>query len=234
MAASGTGPPHKPECTEPLSARTVTSTATRPRSEVVIDGNPVSKFAVSVRTMASAASCVLVRGEEGAEVRRADLLFPLDEHLHVDGRASRLQPGGQRGGVHDHSRLVVRRPATEETAIAHDRLERIALPLVAVAGRLHVVMRVEEHRGRSLARDVGRVEPLPINVRMDTRLLDEPHLLEAALLEQIGGGVGAVHHPLGREPGEGHAGHTDQVAQLFLVLLLRRFVVLERGVERHG
>ena len=56
MVGSGTGPPHMPLCTGCLSAFTSTFTVTMPRSAVVIDGRPVSKLAVSVRTMASACS----------------------------------------------------------------------------------------------------------------------------------------------------------------------------------
>ena len=56
IAGSGTGPPHIPLCTGCLSAFTSTWTTTMPRRAVVIDGRPVSKFAVSVRTMASACS----------------------------------------------------------------------------------------------------------------------------------------------------------------------------------
>ena len=54
ITGSGTGPPHMPEWTDCFSARTSTSTTTRPRSAVVMDGSPVSKLLVSVRTMASA------------------------------------------------------------------------------------------------------------------------------------------------------------------------------------
>ena len=54
MAASGTGPPHIPLCTGCLSAFTSTFTTTIPRSAVVMLGSPVSKFPVSVSTMASA------------------------------------------------------------------------------------------------------------------------------------------------------------------------------------
>jgi hypothetical protein len=54
MAASGTGPPHPPECSACLTARTSTSTATSPRRAVVMEGRPVSKLLVSVSTSASA------------------------------------------------------------------------------------------------------------------------------------------------------------------------------------
>ena len=56
MAASGTGPPHIPLCTGCLSAFTSTLTTTIPRSAVVMLGSPVSKFPVSVSTIASACS----------------------------------------------------------------------------------------------------------------------------------------------------------------------------------
>ena len=54
ITGSGTGPPHMPECTLCLSPRTSTLTTTIPRKAVVIEGSPVSKLLVSVRTIASA------------------------------------------------------------------------------------------------------------------------------------------------------------------------------------
>ena len=54
ITGSGTGPPHMPEWTDCFSARTSTLTTTMPRRAVVMDGSPVSKLLVSVRTMASA------------------------------------------------------------------------------------------------------------------------------------------------------------------------------------
>ncbi len=70
ITGSGTGPPHMPECSDCLRARTSTSTVTSPRSAVVIDGRPVSKFAVSVKTMASAdssARCCCRKAERCSE-----------------------------------------------------------------------------------------------------------------------------------------------------------------------
>ena len=51
----------------------------------------------------------------------------------------------QRRGVHDDAALVVGRAAPVQPAVADDRLERRALPLVGRALGLHVVVRVQQH-----------------------------------------------------------------------------------------
>ena len=66
ITGSGIGPPHMPECTACFSPRTSTSIVTSPRSAVVMDGSPTSKFDVSVSTMASAfnsAACFCRKAE---------------------------------------------------------------------------------------------------------------------------------------------------------------------------
>ena len=127
IAGSGTGPPHMPECSDCLSARTSTSTATRPRSAVVIDGSPVSKLPVSVSTMASACEELLVRRAGTRQVPGADLLLALDDDLHVERqRAGALQPGVDGAGVHHHAGLVVGGAAPVEAAVALGGLERAA------------------------------------------------------------------------------------------------------------
>src|SRR5205809_7888566 len=49
--------------------------------------------------------------------------------------------------VHDHAAFVVRRPAAIEPPVLLDRVERIRVPEISTAGRLDVVVRVEEDGG---------------------------------------------------------------------------------------
>ena len=95
-----------------------------------------------------------VRGKEVDEVRRAQLLLALDDELHTDGR-SPLEDA-QRAEVGDDPGLVVGRASTVQAAAAFDRLEGRRLPLLGRAGRLHVVVRVEQHaRGPGRRRGLG-------------------------------------------------------------------------------
>ena len=85
--------------------------------------------------------------QELGEVRRAPLLFALNEngHAHRWPRVMRAQ----RARMHDDPAFVVGAPSTVEASILLDRLERIGMPKVATAGRLHVVMRIEKNGRRS-------------------------------------------------------------------------------------
>ena len=60
ISASGTRPPHMPECTAWVSVRTSTSTRTRPRRLVVRAGTPMSQLPESAITMTSALELVAV------------------------------------------------------------------------------------------------------------------------------------------------------------------------------
>ena len=56
ISASGTRPPHMPECTAWVSVRTSTSARTRPRRLVVSAGSPMSQLPESAITITSARS----------------------------------------------------------------------------------------------------------------------------------------------------------------------------------
>ena len=128
-------------------------------------------------------------GEERGEAGRADLLLALGEHLHVAGqRAGRVEPCPHDGEVRDHARLVVGGAATEQAAVDLAGLERVAAPTIDEAGRLDVVVRVQQHRGRA-----GRVRPLADHVRMPAVDDELPHGFEAGLLHERLDRIGA--HP---------------------------------------
>ena len=86
---------------------------------------------------------------------RSDLLLTFDEHFDVDGRVT--LEGSERPEMHDHTGLVVGRPASVQPSVAFERDERLGLPLLTRSRRLNVVMGVEEH-GRRPVRSVDRCE----------------------------------------------------------------------------
>ena len=185
-----------PECSDCLSARTSTSTATRPRSAVVIDGRPVSKLPVSVRTMASAASSFLCARRNSVEVRRADLLLALDDDLDVERqRAGGLEPGVDGAGVHDHAGLVVggaarrrggRRARSARTAATSTRRRR--RPAARRGAR-----REDRRRAR-------RLQDLAVDVGVRAGELEQLHVLEAALAQELRRRFGRAAHLLGSKP----------------------------------
>ena len=98
---------------------------------------------------------VAVLLEDGAERRRAGLLLALDEDGDADRQVAGV--GAQRRDVRHDARLVVGGAAAVEAPVALLGLEGRAVPVGVVAGRLHVVVRVERHRRGTLrARRGGR------------------------------------------------------------------------------
>src|SRR5438309_8822598 len=70
-----------------------------------------------------------VRGEERLEVPAADLLFTLEDELHVERqRASRREEGLGDLERDQHWAFVVGHPASVQTAVAKRGAERIAQP----------------------------------------------------------------------------------------------------------
>ncbi len=96
------------------------------------------------------AQAVAIRLKEGGERRRADLFLSLGKEHHTHRRAAVESP--QRRDVRHHSGFVVRGAPAEEAAVALRGLERLARPVIDVAGRLDVVVCVEKNRGRTVRR----------------------------------------------------------------------------------
>ena len=103
--------------------------------------------------MTSAASRSRYVSQEVDEGRRPDLLLALHEHGDTDPELVTEHP--QRADVRDHARLVVRGTAPVETSVALRRLERAGQAVGLVAGRLDVVVRVQQDRGRTRPARVG-------------------------------------------------------------------------------
>ena len=125
--------------------------------------------------------------------RRADLLFALDQDAHV-ARAARRSWSSQaddRVRVRDAARLVVGAAAPVETAAALGRLERVALPVLDDARRLHVVVRIEKDSGRAGA----RVHPLADHVRDASRRRRRAGPISRPCARRsVGGRLGARAH----------------------------------------
>ena len=150
ITGSGTAPPAIPECTGPSSARSSMSAAARPRSEYVRPGTPTFQLPASASTSTSAAQLVeRVRSGTGAASANRSPPRPRRAPHVARQRAVRLQPRGDRGRVRDRARLVVGTAAPVEPAVALDGRERIAAPALDDAGRLHVVVRIEQHGRRA-------------------------------------------------------------------------------------
>ena len=109
----------------------------------------------------------------------------------------------------DHAGLVVRRAAAVQPAVAFDRLKWAGAPLLYRAGRLHVVVGIEQHRWRS-----RWSLHLSVYRRVCSIDLEEAHTGDTATAQQGGHGVcGAAD--LGRiEIGSRHRWDPDQVLEL--------------------
>ena len=99
----------------------------------------------------------LVLLEELAEVLGADLLLALDDELDVARQPGPgLQVRGHGGDVGHAPALVVGGAAAVQAAAALGGLEGRGLPLLRPPGRLHVVVAVEQDRGRARAGAASR------------------------------------------------------------------------------
>ena len=149
--ASGSGPPHMPLWSGWSRARTAISTTTRPRRLDGVGGEAGREVRGVGEHQHVGAQPLALRVQQLGEVERADLLLAFDEHLDVQRRrARRLAEGAQRGEVEQQAGLVVDDAATVEPAVAPvGRLEGRRPPVLGAAGRLHVVVGVDQHRRRA-------------------------------------------------------------------------------------
>jgi hypothetical protein len=187
VSASGTAPPHIPECTgccsDPDGDGAVDQPAQRvgePRPPDLPVGEVGEHDHVRVEE-------VCVRSRNAGQVGRRDLLLALDHHLDVDGqRPAGVQPPAHRGDVGQHPGLVVGGAAAEEPPVAHGGLERRGGPPVRAPDGLDVVVGVQQHR-----RGVGAgAEPVAGDVRVRPVDLEQLHVLEAGAPQQVGGRLG--------------------------------------------
>ena len=106
---------------------------------------------------------VQMRFEEGTQIGRGNLLFALEQELHIDRRAiAALQVRLQRLDVDEELPLVVGRAAGVDLAILHDRLERRRIPAIFDRRRHHVIVAIDED-GRLVC---ARAQPLAVDDRI--------------------------------------------------------------------
>ena len=77
----------------------------------------------------------------------ADLLLRVDHEAHGDGELARRGEELGRLQEHEEVRLVVGDAASDEEAVALGQRPRVRLPQIERIGRLHVEVRVRQHRG---------------------------------------------------------------------------------------
>ena len=159
---SGTAPPAIPLCTGPSRARTRDVDAGEAPQRVGEAGRahrPVAGVGEErARRTRSSSTCA---ARKAASVGRTDLLLALHQHLHVARELARgAQPGPHRG-QRARPRPPCRRRCPDRRAGRRARRgsNGSRRPPFDVAGRLHVVMRVEQH-----GRRVGTVRPLADDV----------------------------------------------------------------------
>jgi hypothetical protein len=174
VSASPIGPPNTPECTGRSNIDTSMTTSTSPRRLVVRAGTSTAGLAASAITITSQASASRCSRRNAGQRGRAGLLLALDEQRDPDRRAAVER--AQRGEVGHDARLVVGGAARVEATVALGGLERRRRPQLVAAGRLDVVVGVEQHGrrggrrgpagqdgGRAVVgrqyRDVGRAGP---------------------------------------------------------------------------
>ena len=123
---------------------------TSPRSPMVIAGVRSSTIPES-KTIAQSAPRSSARTQCATAVA-AGLLLALHEHAHVDRQGARRGLRARDVQQRQEVALVVGRAARVDAAIAHVGLEGRRRPCRRVADRLHVVVAVDQHRRRVLAR----------------------------------------------------------------------------------
>lgn len=123
---------------------------------------PRSSFSYSARSVASkidhvGGELVAVLGDELRERAGAELLLPLEERheAEVEVGADGLDEGTDGGHVGHDAGLVIRSATAVQAVAPHGRFERVGLPVCGVAGRLHVVVRVEQDRSTGTPSDCG-------------------------------------------------------------------------------
>ena len=155
-SASGAAPPYMPECTGPARVRTVTRTLPVPRRLVVTVGRAELDVAGVRDQHDVGGEQIGVGTHEGLESAGRHLLRALADDPYSHRPWPRQRP--ERAQQHHQVALAVGGAAAVPTPVALGELPRRGGPLPGIAGRLDVVVRVEEHgrrpgRSRRVAHD---------------------------------------------------------------------------------
>ena len=207
VSASGIGPPNRPLCTPWRSVRDLhdrAGAATQRGGQRGHLRGPVHR----VGEHHHVGPQPVVEGiKERLERGRADLLLALDQHRYADREV--VAVGAQGGQVHGQAGLVVGGATAVEPAVPDLRMEGIGVPAGAVAGRLDVVVRVQQHgRGTGWAGAVGQHRGLA------AACLDDLDLGQPGLAQQSGDLAGALGQLRGGGRVGGHRRDRNQALQV--------------------
>ena len=143
-----------PEWTPWPRVRTSMSARTRPRSDVVSAGSPMSQLPESAITITSARSLSWCSFSSAGRVSEPTSSSPSMKNTTLTGRSSPYARSAAEVG--DDPGLVVGGAAAVEPAVPLGRLPRRRVPVGRVVLGLYVVVRVEQHRRRALRPRLAR------------------------------------------------------------------------------
>ena len=150
---------------------------------------------------------IRVARHPGLQGAQAYLFLALDEHL--DANRQIVAQSAQGHGVHDDTALVVGRPAPVQPPVAEGGPERLRGPRRLVAGRLHVVMPVEEDGGLA-----GRRGPLAEDGVRPPGYVEQPHVRQPSRPQQDGDGLRRIVQVLTLKTFERDGGDLYEALQL--------------------
>ena len=165
------------------------------------------------------AHLVGVRIEEVRERARPVFLLALDEQHDAESEvvgSDRLGDRPQRGDVRHDPGLVVCRAAPVDATVAHRRFERRRLPHGVVAGRLHVMVRVQHDRRMPRLRAAHGEHARLAELRsvVDRLAMDVDGVEQARSAGELRNTVGASHELGLVEGGPGDPGDLDEHAEV--------------------
>ena len=126
--------------------------------------------------------------QEGGQARRADFLLSFQYEFHIMAQLPRTHHVLERLQLNHALPLVVVRTTGIHFSVAHFRFERRTDPQFQRIGRHHVIMPVNQHRGR-----VGRHPLFGIHQRI-ARRRHQPRLVSPGLQQQRPPPFGASLH----------------------------------------
>ena len=148
--------------------------------------------------------------DERNEARRTHLLLTFDEHLDVHLQI--VFKRFQRTGMNGDSTAVVRGSAAVQTRVDFSADERVGVPYARIRHRLHVMVRVQQHRRRILA-DVFGTDDLP-SARRAVGVVRLHHLrIDADLAQQVRHELRGTLHMIGGDAFRGNRLQGDLLVQ---------------------
>ena len=140
------------------------------------------------------------------EVRAADLFLALEQELHVEWESASLRHERLRHFQHDeYGALVISDTSAARNVAVDGQLERRGIPFVEATRRLHVIVAINQNRGRARC-----LQPVRSHHRKTVRF-NNPAIGEREL---IGEPPGGLTHRLGGGA-TAHAGNANVLGQFW-------------------